>query len=251
MKKDRDLQNCSGEWRYDVPTSMLNQMANLGYTRHDFTLCQAVALAKSNLDRIEKGDMHDELYMYFKRHAPERMSEIHEECKTFVHKYEDDDACVDVKKIAVIGSIVNGSDQADKISDHIDSLPNMQAVRTYKDIQIIVHEAKTDWVDRAFETFVSTVEDVDAIVLIPSDKLSSISWLLAYAWSEGKPAIIFTEDDLYAPLSMLALRSIQAHLKSWDEVLEYDFDNMPYKRFGDNLKGSEVKYVESVTGEQE
>ncbi|MED4616807.1 hypothetical protein [Priestia megaterium] len=250
MQKDRGLQNCSEEWRNSVPTAMLNQMSNLGYSKQDFTLCQAVALAKKNIERIDKADKEDELYMYYKRFLPERMAEIYAECQTFINTYEHSE-CLNKKRVAVIGSIFNGSTQADRVSDYLDSLPNTKAVRAFDELRVIVRQGKTDWTDRAFEIFVSVIDESDVVVLIPSDKLSTISWLLGYAWSQGKPVIVFTEDDLSAPLGMITLRSIQAHLASWKELTEYDFEELPYKRFADNLKGSEVKFVENIKGEQE
>lgn len=86
-----------------------------------------------------------------------------------------------------------------------------------------------DAFDRLLDITVRAVDESDVVVVYePStgyDQDGLFGWLIGYCWGQGIPVILISYGE--TRISALVVRSLHAHLTSEDEVIAYDFDELP------------------------
>lgn len=143
-------------------------------------------------------------------------------------------------KITLLGKVLAVSD-----------VQHMQQVEkalkeSRKDVEIdsIIEEAlelprkcMVQWMDDLFNLTVDNIDNADMIIIVePTEGNASghgyIAWILGYAWSQGKPVGILSDiSGGEVTASPVPVQSLHAHFLDLESLLEYDFDEKPFKPY--------------------
>lgn len=97
----------------------------------------------------------------------------------------------------------------------------------------IVPMNSPEWREMTFRNDVHAIHETDFMFAIYDEMDSGTMWEIGYAYAIGKPIILFNESE--DTVNLMQTESIQAYLTNWYEVVNYDFDRMPYVQFTGNV----------------
>lgn len=109
-------------------------------------------------------------------------------------------------------------------------------------LKVMAQEDKTAWRDRVFDITCDMVEGADLVLLVEpvnNDTAGTtlVSWMLGYGYCTGTHVAMLTdktkvEDIVVCPVFATTLH---AHFLSMDELLSYDFENLPFIPYKGNI----------------
>ncbi|MEH7117255.1 hypothetical protein V7128_07510 [Neobacillus vireti] len=147
-----------------------------------------------------------------------------------------------MKNIVVAGNIIDDAQRILKVSEYIkNKYPEFSVLNGINELRQILLQAESNWMDISFEYILNSIEMADAVVLVSGGDNCTTSWVLGYAFSLGIPVIVATARDEDFPLSVLGIKSFHAHIRSWQELEEYDFNEMPANFFRGQLIQMQVE----------
>ncbi|MGL4656730.1 MAG: nucleoside 2-deoxyribosyltransferase [Sarcina sp.] len=91
-----------------------------------------------------------------------------------------------------------------------------------------------EWRDATYAGDIKGIKDADIVVAIISNgnySDSGTAWECGYAHALDKPVVIVNLSD--KAVNLMISDSLRAYVASLDELREYDFENMPEKRYED------------------
>lgn len=156
-----------------------------------------------------------------------------------------------VKKIGIAGLLSN----EDSIQEFIkveNMLSAKEGVKVYslrEMYYLMMNNADEaeNTLDYLFDISSSRLDGVDAVVVVlPCEisegryrGMSAIGFIAGICWERGIPVIVYSPDsidDNKVETNYLVQRAIQAYIHSFKELEEYDWKEMPYRKFKGNFK---------------
>ncbi|MBS9334741.1 nucleoside 2-deoxyribosyltransferase [Fructobacillus sp. M1-13] len=90
-----------------------------------------------------------------------------------------------------------------------------------------------EWQKVTFASDVKAIDEADVIVALSdfdgADTDSGTAWELGYAYLKQIPVVTIKEDN--EVLNLMLAKSLTAYLHKVEDVLDYDFDQMPEKPY--------------------
>lgn len=147
-----------------------------------------------------------------------------------------------ITKVAVVGmdNVAEENIFHKNVIDSLNSLTNVEVisiVQTVDNMREYVQDS-VELIDVCHDMTVDIIDKADALLIITPQELNEYdlhvkmcyrewtSFLAGYTWSQGKPSILYTSED-NGFISTLMVRAYHAVLTSPDDLVNYDWTNLP------------------------